>query len=161
MDDTLSIAETRADEIDEVRRLFRDYAATLPFDLAYQGFEQELAGLPQPYAAPTGALLVARDGHGRLLGTVGVKRLTDDVAEIKRLYVVPAGRGRGLGQSLLETAIASAARLHYSRVRLDSHRPTMAAAIALYRRLGFVEIEPYGAKPSPDADMCFFERALP
>ena len=161
MDDPVSIGEAGAHELEAVRRLFRDYAGTLPFDLAYQGFEQELAGLPQPYAAPTGVLLVARDGRARVLGTVGVKRLQDDIAEIKRLYVDPAGRGRGIGQALLESAIASAARLHYSRVRLDSHRPSMAAAIALYRRLGFAEIEPYGAKPSPDADMCFFERALP
>jgi ribosomal protein S18 acetylase RimI-like enzyme len=161
MADGISIGEARADEIAAVRQLFRDYAGTLPFDLAYQGFEQELAGLPQPYAAPTGVLLVARDGQARLLGTVGVKRLADDIAEIKRLYVVPAGRGQGLGQALLQSAIASAARLHYSRVRLDSHRPSMTAAIALYRRLGFAEIEPYGAKPSTDADMCFFERALP
>ena len=118
-------------------------------------------GLPQPYAAPQGVLLVARERHARILGTVGVKRLAEGIADIKRLYVAPAGRGRGLGQALLESAIASAARLHYSRVRLDSHRPSMTAAIALYRKLGFAEIEPYGAKPSPDADMCFFERALP
>jgi putative acetyltransferase len=160
MDDSVTIAEARPDELDEVRRLFRAYAATLPFDLAYQGFEQELADLPQPYAAPQGVLLVARERHARILGTVGVKRLADGIAEIKRLYVAPAGRGRGVGQALLESAIASAARLHYSRVRLDSHRPSMTAAIALYRKLGFAEIEPYGAKPSPDADMCFFERAL-
>jgi ribosomal protein S18 acetylase RimI-like enzyme len=161
MDDSVTISEARPGELDEVRRLFRAYAATLPFDLAYQGFEHELAGLPQPYAAPQGVLLVARERHARILGTVGVKRLAEGIAEIKRLYVTPAGRGRGLGQALLESAIASAARLHYSRVRLDSHRPSMTAAIALYRKLGFAEIEPYGAKPSPDADMCFFERALP
>jgi len=161
MDGSVTISEARPDELDEVRRLFRAYATTLPFDLAYQGFEQELAGLPQPYAAPQGVLLVARERHARILGTVGVKRLAKGIAEIKRLYVAPAGRGRGLGQALLESAIASAARLHYSRVRLDSHRPSMTAAIALYRKLGFAEIEPYGAKPSPDADMCFFERALP
>ena len=156
MDDSVTISDARPDELDEVRRLFRAYAATLPFDLAYQGFEQELAGLPQPYAAPRGVLLVARERHARILGTVGVKRLADGIAEIKRLYVAPAGRGRGVGLALLESAIASAARLHYSRVRLDSHRPSMTAAIALYRKLGFAEIEPYGAKPSPDADMCFF-----
>ena len=161
MDDSVTISEARLDELDEVRRLFRAYAATLPFDLAYQCFEQELAGLPQPYAPPQGMLLVARERQAGILGTVGVKRLADGIAEIKRLYVAPAGRGRGLGQALLESAIASAARLHYSRVRLDSHRPSMTAAIALYRKLGFAEIEPYGAKPSPDADMCFFERALP
>ena len=80
MDDPVSIGEAGAHEIEAVRRLFRDYAGTLPFDLAYQGFEQELAGLPQPYAAPTGALLVARDGQARVLGTVGVRRLQDDAA---------------------------------------------------------------------------------
>src|SRR5262249_57550108 len=107
MDDPVSIGEAGAHEIEAVRRLFRDYAGTLPFDLAYQGFEQELAGLPQPYAAPTGALLVARDGQARVLGTVGVRRLQDDIAEIKCLYVDPAGRAPAIRPPPLANPLSS------------------------------------------------------
>ena len=95
-----------ATDIAAVRALFERYAASLPFDLAYQDFAAELAGLPAPYAPPGGVLLVARGG----LGVVGVKQLAPGIAEIKRLYVVPEARGRGLGEALLRRAI-DAARL--------------------------------------------------
>src|SRR5262249_61581355 len=98
MDDPVSIGEAGAHEIEAVRRLFRDYAGTLPFDLAYQGFEQELAGLPQPYAAPTGVLLGARDGQDRGLGAVGLEGLSDDLAPIKPPVVTPARPSVGLCQ---------------------------------------------------------------
>lgn len=141
-------------DIAAVRALFERYAASLPFDLAYQDFAAELAGLPAPYAPPGGALLVARGG----LGVVGVKQLAPGIAEIKRLYVVPEARGRGLGEALLRRAIGAARALGYARVRLDSHRPSIGGAIALYGRLGFVEIAAYG--PDLGGEIAFFEMTL-
>jgi putative acetyltransferase len=147
----------RPDELAAVRSLFREYAASLPFDLSYQGIEAEIEGLPSPYVTPYGALLVARAAEC-LIGTVGLRPLSRDVAEIKRLYVVPDARRRRAGRALLESCIAQARRLGYERVRLDSHRASMALAITLYRKLGFVEIAPYG--PDLDQTISFFELCL-
>jgi GNAT superfamily N-acetyltransferase len=144
-------------DIEAVHVLFRRYAASLPFSLSYQGFEAELAALPAPYVPPGGGLLLARRGVD-YLGVVGLKRLGDSVAEIKRLYVVPEARGSGLGRMLLTRIVDEARRKQYSRVRLDSDRRSMAAAIALYRALGFVEIPAYG--PDLDGRIAFFEKLL-
>jgi putative acetyltransferase len=156
MELSLAVARSRRD-IAAVRALFERYAAALPFSLAYQGFAAELAGLPQPYAGPDGRLLLARR-DGAAVGTVALRRLGPDIAEIKRLYVVPEARRDGIGLALLTRAVEDARRLGYARVRLDSHRASMGAAIALYRRLGFVEIAPYG--PDLDGAIAFFEKAL-
>jgi putative acetyltransferase len=159
MNKRICIGTMRPDELAAVRSLFGEYATSLPFDLGYQGIEAELAGLPSPYSAPHGALLVARAADcERLIGAIGLRPLSKDIAEIKRLYVVPDARCRGAGRALLERGIAQARRLGYKRVRLDSHRPSMALAIALYRELGFVEIAPYG--PDLDQTIGFFELSL-
>src|ERR1700719_2044004 len=94
-------------DLETVRRLFRAYAASLPFSLDFQGFAAELAGLPAPYVPPAGCLLIARQGS-KAAGIVGLKPLSVGAAEIKRLYVVPKARGAGLGRVLAERAIAEA-----------------------------------------------------
>jgi ribosomal protein S18 acetylase RimI-like enzyme len=145
-------------DIETARRLFRAYAESLPFSLAFQGFEAELAGLPAPYLPPGGCLLLARR-DGEVAGVIGLKPLAPGTAEIKRLFVVPEARGLGLGKRLAERAIAEARAKGYERVRLDTHRPSMPGAIALYRSLGFAEIPPYG--PDLDGQIAFFEKRLP
>jgi putative acetyltransferase len=144
-------------DIDIVRRLFRAYADSLPFSLDFQGFAAELAGLPGPYSPPAGCLLIARRGDAAV-GVVGLKPLEPGIAEIKRLYVTPEARGAGLGRGLAERALAEARAKTYDRVRLDTHRPSMAEAIVLYRHLGFVEIAPYG--PDLGGEIVFFEKRL-
>ncbi|HEV8679126.1 MAG TPA: GNAT family N-acetyltransferase [Stellaceae bacterium] len=153
----LRIGEAGAGDIGEVRRLFCAYAASLPFSLEYQGFAGELAGLPAPYAPPEGGLLLAH-AAGAAVGVVALKPLGPGIAEIKRLYVVPEARGAGVGRRLAERALAIARAKGYERVRLDTHRPTMAGAMALYRALGFREIAPYG--PNPGGEIAFFEKPL-
>jgi putative acetyltransferase len=154
----LVISQANSDtDLETVRRLFRAYADSLPFSLDFQGFAAELAGLPAPYAAPAGCLLIAKRGS-MAVGVVGLKPLAAGIAEIKRLYVVPKARGTGLGRRLTERAIAEARAKGDDRVRLDTHRPSMTAAIALYRGLGFVEIAPYG--PDLGGQMAFFEKNL-
>jgi len=145
------------EDVEIARKLFRAYAEALPFSLDFQGFAAELAGLPGPYAAPAGCLLIARQ-DGAAIGVIGLKPLMPGAAEIKRLYVVPEARGAGLGRALAERAIAEARVTSYERVRLDTHRPSMGAAIALYRALGFVQILPYGL--NPDGQFAFFEKRL-
>lgn len=129
-------------DVEAVAALFRDYAASIGVDLAYQGFEAELAGLPGQYAPLGGTLLIARSGDGQPLGCVAVRRLHDGVAEMKRLYVSPAARGLGLGRALLQAATDAATAMGYRELRLDT-LPTMGEAIALYRTAGFQSVAPY------------------
>ena len=130
-----------ASDLEAVRSLFQEYADSLGVDLGYQGFDRELRDLPGDYAAPTGTLLLARSNDD-IVGCVGVRALDERTAEMKRLYVRPSGRGLGLGRTLAEAAIDFAKRAGFERMRLDT-LPQMQQAQELYRRLGFVPIEPY------------------
>lgn len=131
----------------DARTLFEEYAASLPFDLGFQGFAEELATLPGEYAPPRGRLLVARNGE-RSIGCVALRAHGDDIAELKRLWVRPEARGSGAGRELVERAIGEARTIGYARIRLDT-TPGMEAAQALYRSLGFVPIDAYRANPVP------------
>jgi ribosomal protein S18 acetylase RimI-like enzyme len=133
--------------LDDVRALFGAYAVSLPFDLGFQGFDDELASLPGDYAPPRGALLVARVAEASV-GCVALRPLDGGVAELKRLYVRPEGRGTGAGRALTLAAIDAARAAGYVAIRLDT-TPGMETAQALYESLGFVEIPPYRHNPVP------------
>ena len=129
------------------RELFREYAEAIGTDLEYQGFSAELASLPAPYAPPSGVLLIAQDAE-RVAGCVAMRSLDGDTCEMKRLYVRSEFRGSGLGKTLVEAVIRAARHANYRELRLDT-LPTMVSAQSLYRRLGFVEIQPYSEKYLP------------
>lgn len=136
------------EEIQAAASLFEEYAASLGLDLGFQGFAAELAHLPGDYAPPHGVLLVAWGGDVAL-GCVALRPFElPTIAELKRLYVRPDGRGRALGVRLSESAILRAAQMGYERVRLDT-LPSMVAAQHLYEGLGFREIAPYRFNPVP------------
>jgi len=130
-----------------VRRLFREYAAAVGEPLCFENFGEELAHLPEPYVAPAGSLLLARVGR-TAVGAVGTRRWSPTICEMKRLYVRPPFRGRGVGLALAEAILGEARRLGYARMRLDSLE-SMNVARAMYRRLGFREIPPYLPPSTP------------
>jgi len=140
-------AARSAADIAQAAALFRAYADALNVDLCFQGFDAELATLPGKYAPPEGELLLARDADGATLGCVAVRSLeTPGICEMKRLFVVDAARGLGVGAALVAAIIAAAEARGYAEMRLDT-LPSMTAARALYRRFGFAEIAPYCFNP--------------
>ncbi|HVE08509.1 MAG TPA: GNAT family N-acetyltransferase [Paraburkholderia sp.] len=149
------------DDADAVRAIFREYAASLGVDLGFQNFEEELAGLPGKYAAPAGCVLLAYDGSrqtgdkaddkaddkaGLELGCVAMRALDANTCEMKRLYVRPSARGRGLGRQLAEAICTAAAQAGYHFIRLDT-LPTMNDAQGLYDAMGFRQIAAYVFNP--------------
>ena len=133
-------------QIAEARELFLEYAQSLGFSLCFQSFDKELAELPGEYAPPRGRLLLA-EYEGHLAGCGALHPLKDNVCEMKRLYLRPQFRGKGLGRRLAETILSEARSMGYSAIRLDTVEPVMRDAVAMYRRLGFQEIAPYCANP--------------
>ena len=133
------------DDIARARQLFEEYAASLDFSLCFQNFDEELAGLPGGYAPPEGALLLAYSSD-QVAGCVALRALETGVCEMKRLYVKPAFRGLGLGKKLVDAIIAEGRRKGYRAMRLDS-APMQERAQALYRKVGFVDIESYNGNP--------------
>ena len=144
-------------EVQEARRLFEEYAAWLGVNLCFQNFEKELAELPGEYVPPTGRLFLAFDGD-QVSGCVALRGLGELTCEMKRLYVRPDFRGKGLGRELTQKVINAARQIGYQRMRLDTLPGKMDRAIAMYRSLGFREIAPY--YDNPVAGATFMELSL-
>lgn len=152
----VTIREATPEDVAAARRLFREYADWVGVDLSFQSFDEELAGLPQPYTRPHGFLLFA-ESAGTVVGCVAAKKLGDGVAEAKRLYVIAEYRGRGIGRQLMERLLRETQEIGYRAVRLDT-LPQMQAARGLYKALGFRRIAAY--YHNPIAGTVYMERSL-
>ena len=137
-------------QIAQARELFLEYEKSLGFSLCFQGFDEELAGLPGHYAPPDGRLLLA-EYEGQLAGCAALHKLGPGICEMKRLYLRPQFRGQGLGRALADRILSEARQIEYERIRLDTVEPVMKDAVAMYRRLGFKEIAAYRLNPVPGA----------
>lgn len=140
-----------------VADLFREFAASLPIKLDYQGFEEELAALPGKYVPPQGEIFLAKGAAGEVYGCVAVRPLGDGICEMKRMYVRPSARGMGVGRRLGEAILAWSREAGYREMYLDTH-VSLTAAKAMYLSLGFTEIPPYNE--SPYGELLFFSRPL-
>jgi ribosomal protein S18 acetylase RimI-like enzyme len=125
--------------------MLREYVEWIGLDLAFQEIDAELGGLPGEYAPPRGALFVAVEAD-RHVGMIALRPLDGTIAEMKRLYVRPEARGRGLARRLITRLCEEGKRLKYTELRLDT-LPNMGPAQALYETYGFVDIEPYYDTP--------------
>jgi putative acetyltransferase len=145
---TIRIAEARwPDDRATVAALLREYVSSLAEDISFQHVDDELAVLPGQYARPGGVVLAAWDG-GQAAGAVAYRMFEPGVAEMKRLYVRPAFRGRDIGRALAEELIEDARANGYRTMLLDT-LASMQSARALYRDLGFVPVEAYYDNPLP------------
>jgi len=154
---TILHAET-AEQVSIASELIQEYAASLNFNLCFQGFEDEIRSMPGKYAPPAGRLLTAL-WDGRPAGVIALRPLEEaGLCEMKRLYVRPEFRGHQIGRILAQRIINDATEAGYSRMRLDTVAGKMDRAIAMYRELGFAETDPY--YQTPVGQTLFMELAL-
>lgn len=132
--------------ITSAKELFREYEAWLGMSLCFQGFEEELAGLPGKYSPPNGRLYLAYIDY-ELAGCIAMRQLAEGACEMKRLFLRENARGRGLGSQLIEKLIAAAREIGYKKMRLDTYPPKMEKAVKLYESHGFRPIEKYYDNP--------------
>jgi ribosomal protein S18 acetylase RimI-like enzyme len=139
--------------------LLREYETAIGVSLCFQAFEAELDQLPGAYQPPGGEFILASSrADADLMGCVAVRPVegVSDICEMKRLYVRKSARGTGLGRSLAMAAMVAARRLGYARICLDT-LPSMTAAQALYRSLGFRYT---GVSSGMEPHVLLFERSL-
>ena len=133
----------------QAMQIVQDYTAWLGIDLWFQDIDTELSNFPAMYGPPEGVFLLAWEADA-LAGGIGLRMLTSEICEMKRLFVYDPFKRRGVGRKLCTSLIREAGRLGYRKMRLDT-LAHMHAAIRLYESLGFVEIGPYRFNPEPTA----------
>ena len=146
----LSISESYdAGSIAAVKELIGEYAEFLGFDLDFQDFAEEMRLFPGQYTQPDGCLLLARYDD-QVAGCIALRKIDNDICEMKRLFVRPGFRGNNIGRKLADKLILRAREMNYKAMRLDTV-PQLESAIALYEKMGFRDIEPYYHNPMPGA----------
>jgi len=142
-DDSAMALEFRLSRCDESpgRELLRELIALLDEQYPGRAVRPGSVTTPEELVAPSGAFLVGYEGE-RPVAIGGVRRLQDAICEIKRMYVVPGARSRGVGRALLAALEDAARELGYGQVRLDAG-PQQRHSRALFAQTGYVEIARY------------------
>lgn len=135
-----------AEQIEEARKLFREYETWFGLALCFQNFDEEVANLPGKYALPEGRLFLAFADE-KLAGCIALRKLEDGVCEMKRLFVREDFRGQKIGKLMIEKLIEEARIIGYEKMRLDTYPPKMAKAVKIYELYGFRRIPPYYHNP--------------
>ena len=144
------------DEYNAAAILFKEYAAWLNIDLCFQNFDGELLQLDKMYALPYGGIILCKDGDD-FIACVGIRKIDDETAEMKRMWVKTSHQGKGIGSELLKRAMELAEKSGYKKIKLDTLNH-MLPAINLYKKNGFIETPSYYNNPEPGA--VFFEKLL-
>jgi putative acetyltransferase len=144
------------DEYAAAANLFKQYAHWLNIDLSFQHFNEELEQLKKMYGYPNGGIILCMTASA-YVGCIAIRKIDEDIAELKRMYVKPAFQKLGIGQSLLQHALLLAKKYNYKKIRLDT-LSNMTPAIHLYTRNGFYEIPAYYYNPEETA--VYFEKVL-
>lgn len=145
--DITTIDCTDAHAVSDVRSVLHAYHDELVATFPANTLTGEIESLPAPYLPPAGALLVARNGDGRPVGCVGLKRFTEHECEITRLYVLAEARRSGLGRALVRAAMDQARAMGYREMLLIAVTRTTETAQRIYRELGFEDSPPYRETP--------------
>lgn len=144
------------EEFSAGKKLFREYSKSIKIDLSFQNFENELEEIKKQYKKPEGGIVLIKHNL-EFVGCTGIRKLKNNIAELKRMYVKPDYQGLGLGKKLLEIAILLAKELNYSKIYLDT-LSSMKSAVNIYKAAGFKEIKPYRFNPSEEA--LYFEKVI-
>lgn len=152
---TIRKAKT-AEDYNTAKKLFIEYASTLSFNLGFQNFKEELQNIMHEYSPPDGCILLAMAGN-IAAGCVALRKFEPGISEMKRMYLKPGFRGKGIGKKLALAIIKEAKKTGYKKIRLDTLEE-MPEAVALYQSLGFKKIKPYRHNPVKGAK--FFELVL-
>lgn len=150
------IAASTPQHYKAVADLFRAYSHWLGIDLNFQGFSVELNNIEIAYARPRGNCWLAMH-EGQAIGCIAIRPITEQIGELKRMFVMPDFQGKGIGQFLLDVATNYALNQGYQFLRLDTLK-SMEPAMNLYRKNGFFEIQAYYHNPHPEA--VYFEKKL-
>ena len=134
------------EQIEQTRELFREYEAWFGLKLCFQNFDEEVADLPGKYAAPDGRLFLVFADE-KLAGCIALRKLEDEICEMKRLFVRDEFRGLKIGVLLIEKIIEEAKKIGYKKMRLDTFPAKMGKAVSLYESYGFRQIAPYYHNP--------------
>ena len=143
-------------EYKQAALLFKEYADWLKIDLSFQHFDDELVGLKTMYGEPEGGIILCT-ADDKFIGCVGIRKIDNDIAELKRMFVKPGYQNQGIGKALLQKAVDLARTLNYNAIKLDTLKH-MTTAISLYKKHGFYEIPPYYQNPNETA--VYFEIKL-
>lgn len=138
-------AET-TEQIEQARKLFLEYQKWLGLSLCFQDFDGEVTTLPGKYNRPYGRLFLAFSDE-KLAGCIALRKFTEKICEMKRLFVREEFRGQKIGQLLIEKVIEDAKTIGYEKMRLDTYPPKMSKAVKLYESYGFYEIPAYYHNP--------------
>lgn len=157
---SISIHEARSEaDLEGARTVFRAYADWIAQELGYpldlQGFTEEFATLPGRYAPPGGDILVASDG-GEVIGAIAYYRFDDSHAELKRFYMLPGAKGKGIGAALFRAALMHAKARGYRFVRLDTLK-RMENARRIYAHYAFYEVPAWNHNHTHADDLLYLE----
>ncbi len=144
------------DDYTQARVLFEEYADTININLDFQHFDEELDGLKKMYASPDGGIILVKE-ESEIIACVAIRKISESVGELKRMYTKPSHQNKGIGKVLLEKALQLAKDCNYSVVKLDTLN-YMQPAIHLYQQAGFYETPPYYHNPVETA--IYFEKVL-